>query len=157
MRYIGLFLILFLSSFTIAQDVHKAKVIGNAYLISYHQGGAELPQEYKMPQPYQVTLYVVELKDSTAKPKFVQKIQTDVNGLFEVELDPGMYGFVTEPDMKKLEKGQVLPTGFSEVSEHESHNSSWTSNVELPLVLKEGESRRISITHSSTSVCYMCP
>lgn len=157
MKYLIITLLGIIPFFASAQDQDKSVLTGHVYLISYHQGGVELPPEEYMPRPNQTTIYVVQLKDSLSRPKVVETVESDVNGFFEIQLEPGLYGFVTKEDLGNLRKGQVLPDGYSDRGEYNATHSYWSTDVQLPLKIEAGEECSISITHTSTSICYMCP
>lgn len=140
-----------------SQSSNKIKLSGQIQMVSYHQGGMMLPDEYKQPRPYGVKLFVIKFSEKNTKLVVVDSIQGNDFGAFEIQLEPGKYGFVTSAEKDNLKNGQFLPTSHSEQTEHTGSNSFWETNMQMPLSLKEEDVSGFTITYTNTSVCYTCP
>lgn len=157
MRIIQIIVILLFPFAGNTQQTDLVLLAGNIEIISYHQGGAQLPYEFTLPKPYATTIAIVEYLDSLTIPKFVKSVESDLNGQFEVYLPRGKYGFVTIGDLNKLARGQVLPAAFNTRDEHIYTNSYWYTEERLPLDLTQAESGMISLIYNNSSSCMDCP
>lgn len=132
-------------------------ISGTTEIVSYHQGGAMLADEYKLPKPYKTELYVISFKDSLTIPKVVVKFETDDQGNFSISLPPGKYGFVTPEEIERLEPGQLLPKSTEIWSTHTYSSTGWYANINLPIELSGNPVKNVVLTYSSTSGCMTCP
>lgn len=155
-------LIIIIALFTFgmnAQDLYT--VTGTVGLVSYSQGGMELPPSAMMPMPSKgVKLYVVQYFGPKEKSIVVGQIKSDEKGKYEIKLPPGKYGFVL--DKSKIRKGTYLPEveqtkdrsdGFQDFG----HQEYWELNTLQPFEVTNTDLSNINITHYSISICYTCP
>ena len=156
-----LFLILFVF---VNYGQNLIKMEGKIQLVSYHQGGVELPDEYRMAKPCpNEKVILVKYNGANEYSTFVALIQSDSNGCFEIELQEGYYGFVAMNQKHQLNKvkGLYLPippinkvqTDFSGVGT----NDYWTINSAEAFEVKNGKTETMIFTHYDITVCYMCP
>lgn len=140
-------------------------VSGTVQMVSYSQGGVELPPEEYMPHPLPNTqLYVVAFYGADEKSKIVTTLQSDQAGRFEIQLPPGKYGIIQHKS--ELGKGVFLPgmnlqqdtmdkkelvfTGYDQ-------QDYWVLSSNGPFEVVNMDLTQLNITHYNISICYMCP
>ena len=89
------------------------------------------------------------------KPKVMGIVKGDVNGRFSVDLPPGTYGFIGEDEKPNAEN--FLPSGYQKDEEHYTRSSTWTSNIEVPVVIKDEDIVGLHLINQRTSSCKRCP
>lgn len=146
-----------------AQDLFT--VTGQIQLVSYYQGGMELPPEMMMPTPLAETkLYVVKYYGPSEKPKIITQVMSDENGKYEVTLPPGKYGFIQ--DKSEIENGTYLPgmkPSKADKDKKEMPESGtttrdyWTLSSAGPFEVVNKDLYHVDITHYLVTICYLCP
>ncbi len=130
---------------------------GVLYQTSFYQGGVENPYP---PQPFilpNYSLLVVEITNEELKPTVVGEIVSDNEGLFQIKLPPGKYGFVNSNEKHRLEIGQYLPRTIQSGNENQSSYNSWEITNNQPIEIINEAITDIHITNHQTTICYMCP
>jgi hypothetical protein len=85
----------------------KFIVSGKVTQISSYCGGAQPSPEilagYEAPSPYAgKTFYIRKGKINTTKQPVILSFKADANGKFSIELPPGTYSIIQEPQIKKI-------------------------------------------------------
>lgn len=143
-------------------------VSGKIQLVSYSQGGVELPPMEYMASPLPNTnLYVVQYLGKDEVSKVIAKVKSDENGNYEVKLPPGKYGFVEHKN--EVGKGVYLPgwkaktgqdsTELEEVIslDYYVHEYYWVLSTGNPFEIINTDLQKIDITHYDLHICYLCP
>lgn len=128
---------------------------GKIMQTNQHQGGMYNPQE---PIPYpmnDLVLKVIRIDDPNKTPIVVGQVQSDVNGRFEIKLPPGKYGFIGVNENPV--KGQFLPAAFVKTEDFYQSSSSWTSNLPVPIEIKDQDIIGLHIINHRSSICMLCP
>jgi hypothetical protein len=153
-------LLLVISNF--GQDLVKVK--GEIQLVSYYQGGMELPEEYKKAKPnLNKSLIIVKYNGANEYSTYVTIITSDSNGHFEIELPKGKYGFVTINQKSKIkkQKGLYLPViqkePITDISAGEAISDYWSLNSGQPFEVGKNTKGKMIITHYHITICYLCP
>lgn len=136
---------------------NRYKMTGKIVYTSFHQGGQQVPDEYLNVQypKKEFTIYVVEYLGEDRRPKLADRITTDDKGNFSVELVPGKYGFVL--DLKNSTKGQYLPKGYQNMSQHYNESSYWEIIGEHPIEIKNEDVDNVLLIQHNSSICMDCP
>lgn len=144
-----------------AQDLFT--VSGKIQLVSYYQGGMELPPEMMMPSPLIGTkLYVIKYNSDDEKPKIISQVMSDKNGNYEVKLPPGKYGFIQ--NKSELVKGTYVPgenhsgNDKKEILEYGTDTQDyWTLSTGGPFEVVNQDLYHVDLTHYLVTICYLCP
>ena len=153
---IYLILLLFLIPIIGFSQKEKHTISGTIMSLSHHQGGMENPYEPQAFPKGGVTLFIIKV-EGNKKPKQVGEITSELDGSFKISLPPGKYGFVLKEDLRSLEVGQFLPKGWSRGDMIDSSSSSWTININAPVVVVDKDFTGIIITNYNYSICGRCP
>jgi len=142
-------------------------VSGTIGLVSYHQGGVELPPVMMEPHPLVNTkLFVVQYYGPEEKTKIVATVISDEYGKYEVKLPPGKYGFVQHKS--EVDKGIYLP-GMKVKEDNDStdvvefiwtevgHEDYWSLSTVGPFEVSSNDLIGVDITHFDVTICYTCP
>lgn len=144
----------------------KYHVKGKMQMVSYHQGGVELPPEMMLPFPMNgQELYLVKYLGPDKVPTILEKVKCDETGTFQINLPSGQYGFIQNKE--ELSKGIYLPgmksdTNKDKLIEDEifsgiGYEKYWSFDSNGPFSVGENESNSVVITYYDISICYMCP
>lgn len=143
-----------------AQELYT--VTGTIQMVSYSQGGMELPPSEMMPQPLpNKHLYVVQYFGTKEKSIIITKFTSDKNGNYEVQLPPGKYGFIQ--DKSELKRGVFLPgmndnkSNEDEILQDFAHHDYWELNTLQAFEVTNIDMSNVNLTHYSISICYTCP
>jgi hypothetical protein len=157
-------LILLISTLCHSQDTFKVK--GEINLVSYYQGGMELPDEYRSPKPNpDIPVIIVKFNGVDKYSTYVTTITSDKDGKFEIDLPKGKYGYVTvdQKDQLKKEKGVFTPIppkvneNEKQVFKDEGVSDYWTINSYQPFEVSAESHQTMILTHYLITVCYTCP
>lgn len=155
MKLLGMLILLFVATNSFAQSDNIVALRGTISIVSYYQGGAELPYEEMMPRAYKTSIWIVEYVDSLTPPKPLQQVESDSTGEFLVYLPPSKYGFVTNEELTNLQPGQILPTALREADSYSVSQQYWTSTINGPIELRD--ETYIDITYFNVGMCMECP
>ena len=136
----------------------KLTIDGSLHYTSISRGGVPRDERNVALIPLQkFKLYAVQLTSMDSIPKVVKSFTTDKNGQFSVSLPPGIYGFVTNEDIKRgLSKGQCLPENTQTNVNNIINSSDWECNVTQPFKLVENSIMNLEIINHLTSFCINC-
>ena len=131
---------------------------GQVVYSSEYIGGIDPGDRANPEYPFKdLMLYIVKLEGEEMKPKIVGNIKTDEQGRFSTIVNPGIYGLVTEKDLKDLSNGQFLPADVKTDSKEYFHRSIWYSNLDKPFDLQKKDLRNVIIHNQRKKICYKCP
>ncbi|MCB9188724.1 MAG: hypothetical protein H6599_05525 [Flavobacteriales bacterium] len=144
-------------------------VTGKTQIVSYHQGGVELPPFMMEPKALPNTmLYVVQYYGPNEKSVVVASFKSDINGNYEVKLPAGTYGFVQNkyeagigiylPGMKETTEVKNDSLFVDEIRFEEIGYEDYRSLDHYePFEVLNKDVEQINITHYQISICYTCP
>ncbi len=154
----------FLIISVLATSQESFLVKGEIRLVSYYQGGMELPEEQRSPKPNpNISVTIIKYNGPDEYSTIVNTVTSNENGDFEIMLPEGSYGFVLPNQIKDLKKHRGLFSPISKPREKEKEftgvgtNDSWVLNANQPFVVGGETNTKFIITHYYITTCYTCP